>query len=49
VPNRGLIDNLPALNRQYLSMTGLVVRAAIDQEPRRIRHAAMGIRRPAPR
>ncbi|MEU6121271.1 alpha-glucosidase/alpha-galactosidase [Streptomyces sp. NPDC047123] len=70
VPNRGLIDNLPAhgvvevpclvdangvqpthagalppqlaaLNRTYLSMNDLVVRAALDDEPRHIRHAAM--------
>ncbi len=70
VPNRGLIDNLPAhgvvevpclvdeagvaptragalppqlaaLNRQYLSMNDLVVRAAIEEEPKHIRHAAM--------
>ncbi|MEV0261278.1 alpha-glucosidase/alpha-galactosidase [Streptomyces sp. NPDC050617] len=70
VPNRGLIDNLPAhgvvevpclvdatgvqptragslppqlaaLNRTYLSMNDLVVRAAVENEPRHIRHAAM--------
>ncbi|MYW02781.1 alpha-glucosidase/alpha-galactosidase [Streptomyces sp. SID3343] len=70
VPNRGLIDNLPAegivevpclvdalgvqptrvgalppqcaaLNRAYLSVNDLVVRAALDDEPRNIRHAAM--------
>ncbi|MFG2793307.1 alpha-glucosidase/alpha-galactosidase [Streptomyces sp. NPDC048419] len=70
VPNRGLIDNLPAdsvvevpclvdasgvqptrigalppqcaaLNRAYVSVTDLVVRAAIDGDPRHIRHAAM--------
>jgi alpha-galactosidase len=70
VPNRGLIDNLPAhgvvevpclvdglgvqptragalppqlaaLNRTYLSMNDLVVRAAVEQDPRHIRHAAM--------
>ncbi|MEU2421963.1 alpha-glucosidase/alpha-galactosidase [Streptomyces sp. NPDC007851] len=70
VPNRGLIDNLPAhgvvevpclvdslgvqptrvgslppqlaaLNRTYLSANDLVVRAAIEDEPRHIRHAAM--------
>ncbi|MEU8825652.1 alpha-glucosidase/alpha-galactosidase [Streptomyces sp. NPDC048636] len=70
VPNRGLIENLPAhgivevpclvdgsgvqptrigplppqlaaLNRAYLSMNDLVVRAALEDEPRHIRHAAM--------
>ncbi|MBT2410532.1 alpha-glucosidase/alpha-galactosidase [Streptomyces sp. ISL-12] len=70
VPNRGLIDNLPAhgavevpclvdsagvqptrigalpsqlaaLNRTYLSTTDLVVRAATEDDPRHIRHAAM--------
>ncbi|MER6104594.1 alpha-glucosidase/alpha-galactosidase [Streptomyces sp. NPDC001832] len=70
VPNRGLIDNLPAhgvvevpclvdslgvqptrvgslppqlaaLNRTYLSANDLVVQAAIKNEPRHIRHAAM--------
>ena len=70
VPNRGLIDNLPAggtvevpclvdglgvqptragalppqcaaLNRAYLSMNDLVVRAAVEDDPRHIRHAAM--------
>ncbi|NDZ79980.1 alpha-glucosidase/alpha-galactosidase [Streptomyces sp. SID10853] len=70
VPNRGLIDNLPAsgtvevpclvdalgvqptrigalpaqcaaLNRTYLSMNDLVVRAALYDEPRHIRQAAM--------
>ncbi|MET9087810.1 alpha-glucosidase/alpha-galactosidase [Streptomyces sp. NPDC004237] len=70
VPNRGLIDNLPAhgvvevpclvdplgvqptrvgslppqlaaLNRTYLSANDLVVRAAVEDEPRHIRHAAM--------
>ncbi|MGX1548783.1 alpha-galactosidase [Streptomyces adustus] len=70
VPNRGLIDNLPAhgtvevpclvdplgvqptrvgslppqlaaLNRTYLSANDLVVRAAIEDDPRHIRHAAM--------
>ncbi|MFF4829097.1 alpha-glucosidase/alpha-galactosidase [Streptomyces sp. NPDC001312] len=70
IPNRGLIDNLPAhgvvevpclvdslgvqptrvgslppqlaaLNRTYLSANDLVVRAAIENEPRHIRHAAM--------
>lgn len=70
VPNRGLIDNLPAdgtvevpclvdslgvqptrvgalpaqcaaLNRTYLSMNDLVVRAAVEDDPRHIRHAAM--------
>ena len=70
VPNRALIDNLPAhgvvevpclvdslgvqptrvgslppqlaaLNRTYLSTNDLVVRAAIENEPRHIRHAAM--------
>ncbi|MER6949588.1 alpha-glucosidase/alpha-galactosidase [Nonomuraea sp. NPDC000554] len=32
---------LAALNRTYLSVTDLVVRAAIEDEPRHIRHAAM--------
>ncbi|MFF0222046.1 alpha-glucosidase/alpha-galactosidase [Streptomyces sp. NPDC004629] len=70
VPNRGLIDNLPAtgtvevpclvdglgvqptrvgalpaqcaaLNRSYLSMNDLVVRAALEDDPRSIRQAAM--------
>ncbi|MER7973183.1 alpha-glucosidase/alpha-galactosidase [Streptomyces sp. NPDC096080] len=70
VPNRGLIENLPAdaavevpclvdgtgvrptrigalppqcaaLNRAYVSVTDLVVRAATDGDPRHIRHAAM--------
>ncbi len=70
VPNRGLIDNLPAagtvevpclvdalgvqptrvgalppqcaaLNRGYLSMNDLVVRASVEDDPRHIRHAAM--------
>ncbi|MFF4898015.1 alpha-glucosidase/alpha-galactosidase [Streptomyces sp. NPDC001068] len=70
VPNRGLIDNLPAhgtvevpclvdslgvqptrvgslppqlaaLNRTYLSANDLVVRAAIEDDPRHIRQAAM--------
>jgi alpha-galactosidase len=70
VPNRGLIDNLPAdsvvevpclvdalgvqptrvgslppqcaaLNRGYVSVTDLVVRAATDGDPRHVRHAAM--------
>ncbi|MER5447184.1 alpha-glucosidase/alpha-galactosidase [Streptomyces sp. NPDC002764] len=70
VPNRALIDNLPAhgvvevpclvdslgvqptrvgslppqlaaLNRTYLSANDLVVQAAIEDEPRHIRHAAM--------
>ncbi|MCL6674894.1 alpha-glucosidase/alpha-galactosidase [Streptomyces panaciradicis] len=70
VPNRALIDNLPAhgvvevpclvdalgvqptrvgslppqlaaLNRTYLSANDLVVRAAIEDEPRHVRHAAM--------
>ncbi|MGW3313141.1 alpha-galactosidase [Streptomyces sp. NPDC001073] len=70
VPNRGLIDNLPAhgvvevpclvdslgvqptrvgalppqlaaLNRTYLSANDLVVRAALEDDPRHIRHAAM--------
>ncbi|MEU6478061.1 alpha-glucosidase/alpha-galactosidase [Streptomyces sp. NPDC047017] len=70
VPNRGLIDNLPAhgvvevpclvdsagvqptrigalppqlaaLNRTYLSANDLVVRAAIEDDPRKIRQAAM--------
>ncbi|MGW2823031.1 alpha-galactosidase [Streptomyces sp. NPDC001443] len=70
VPNRGLIDNLPAhgtvevpclvdalgvqptrvgslppqlaaLNRTYLSANDLAVRAAVEDDPRHIRHAAM--------
>ncbi|MCT2594158.1 alpha-glucosidase/alpha-galactosidase [Streptomyces sp. N2-109] len=70
VPNRGLIDNLPAdsvvevpclvdalgvqptrtgalppqcaaLNRAYIGVNDLVVRAATDGEPRHVRHAAM--------
>jgi alpha-galactosidase len=70
VPNRGLIDNLPAdsvvevpcltdalgvqptrvgalppqcaaLNSAYVAVNDLVVRAATDDEPRHIRHAAM--------
>ncbi|MFD8724673.1 alpha-glucosidase/alpha-galactosidase [Streptomyces sp. NPDC059629] len=70
VPNRSLIDNLPAhgtvevpclvdalgvqptragslppqlaaLNRTYLSANDLVVRAAVEDDPRHIRHAAM--------
>jgi alpha-galactosidase len=70
VPNRGLIENLPAggvvevpclvdssgvrptragmlppqlaaLNRTYLSMNDLVVKAAVEDDPRHIRHAAM--------
>ncbi|MGW3668725.1 alpha-galactosidase [Streptomyces sp. NPDC005141] len=70
VPNRGLIDNLPAdsvvevpcltdalgvqptrvgalppqlaaLNSAYVAVNDLVVRAATDNEPRHIRHAAM--------
>ncbi|MFF1697759.1 alpha-glucosidase/alpha-galactosidase [Streptomyces sp. NPDC058257] len=36
-----LPPQLAALNRTYLSMNDLVVRAAIDDEPRHIRHAAM--------
>ncbi|MFJ6983714.1 MULTISPECIES: alpha-glucosidase/alpha-galactosidase [unclassified Streptomyces] len=32
---------LAALNRAYLSMNDLVVRAAVEDEPRHIRHAAM--------
>ncbi|MFJ4965338.1 Alpha-galactosidase [Streptomyces sp. ADI96-02] len=39
------IGNIPpqlaALNRTYLSMNDLVVRAALEDEPRHIRHAAM--------
>jgi alpha-galactosidase len=30
-----------ALNRAYLSMNDLVVRAALEDDPRHIRHAAM--------
>ena len=70
VPNRGLIENLPAggvvevpclvdasgvqptragslppqlaaLNRTYLSMNDLVVKAAVEDNPHHIRHAAM--------
>ncbi|MFE6158099.1 alpha-glucosidase/alpha-galactosidase [Streptomyces sp. NPDC056486] len=36
-----LPPQLAALNRTYLSMNDLVVRAAVDDEPRHIRHAAM--------
>ncbi|MEI5101923.1 alpha-glucosidase/alpha-galactosidase [Streptomyces sp. PmtG] len=36
-----LPPQLAALNRTYLSVNELVVRAAIDDEPRHIRHAAM--------
>ncbi|MER5252645.1 alpha-glucosidase/alpha-galactosidase [Streptomyces sp. NPDC002855] len=36
-----LPPQLAALNRTYLSMNDLVVRAAIEDEPRHIRHAAM--------
>ncbi|WP_328606919.1 alpha-glucosidase/alpha-galactosidase [Amycolatopsis sp. NBC_00345] len=36
-----LPPQLAALNRAYLSMNDLVVRAAVDNEPRHIRHAAM--------
>lgn len=36
-----LPPQLAALNRTYLSMNDLVVRAALDDEPRHIRHAAM--------
>jgi alpha-galactosidase len=36
-----LPPQLAALNRTYLSMNDLVVRAAVDNEPRHIRHAAM--------
>ncbi|MFI7000523.1 alpha-glucosidase/alpha-galactosidase [Nocardia sp. NPDC050175] len=40
-PIGSLPPQLAALNRAYLSMTGLVVSAAVDNEPRHIRHAAM--------
>jgi alpha-galactosidase len=36
-----LPPQLAALNRAYLSTTDLVVRAAVEDEPRHIRHAAM--------
>jgi alpha-galactosidase len=36
-----LPPQLAALNRTYLSMNDLVVRAAIDEDPRHVRHAAM--------
>jgi alpha-galactosidase len=36
-----LPPQLAALNRAYLSMNDLVVRAAVEDEPRHIRHAAM--------
>jgi alpha-galactosidase len=36
-----LPPQLAALNRAYLSMNDLVVRAAVEEEPRHIRHAAM--------
>lgn len=36
-----LPPQLAALNRTYLSMNDLVVRAALEDEPRHIRHAAM--------
>lgn len=36
-----LPPQLAALNRAYLSMNDLVVRAAVSDEPRHIRHAAM--------
>jgi alpha-galactosidase len=37
----GLPPQLAALNRTYLSVTDLVVRAAVEDDPRHIRHAAM--------
>lgn len=36
-----LPPQLAALNRAYLGMNELVVRAAVENEPRHIRHAAM--------
>ena len=36
-----LPPQLAALNRAYLSMNDLVVRAAVEEDPRHIRHAAM--------
>jgi alpha-galactosidase len=36
-----LPPQLAALNRTYLSVTDLVVRAALEEDPRHIRHAAM--------
>jgi alpha-galactosidase len=36
-----LPPQLAALNRNYLSMNELVVRAAVEDEPRHVRHAAM--------
>jgi alpha-galactosidase len=41
VPAGALPAQLAALNRTYLSTTDLVVRAAVEDEPRHIRHAAM--------
>ncbi|MET0234593.1 MAG: alpha-glucosidase/alpha-galactosidase [Kibdelosporangium sp.] len=41
VPAGALPPQLAALNRTYLSTVDLVVRAAIEDEPRHIRHAAM--------
>ncbi len=40
-PAGDLPPQLAALNRAYLSTTDLVVRAAIEADPRHIRHAAM--------
>ncbi|GAB3898917.1 alpha-glucosidase/alpha-galactosidase [Kibdelosporangium lantanae] len=40
-PAGELPPQLAALNRTYLSTTDLVVRAAIEDDPRHIRHAAM--------
>src|SRR5689334_14187440 len=36
-----LPPQLAALNRNYLSVTDLVVRAAVEENPHHIRHAAM--------
>lgn len=40
-PMGALPPQLAALNRAYLNVTGLVVSAAVDNDPRHIRHAAM--------
>jgi alpha-galactosidase len=41
VPAGALPPQLAALNRTYLSTVDLVVRAAVEDEPRHVRHAAM--------
>ncbi|MFB8280381.1 alpha-glucosidase/alpha-galactosidase [Nocardia colli] len=40
-PMGALPPQLAALNQAYLNVTGLVVSAAVDNDPRHIRHAAM--------